>query len=540
MTKWRLSHKFTLRRSLALRTLSLAGVLIIIPLLIHSLLTYRADSQFRKRSLFFLLKAIGDGKVQTIQKEINDRYKELQLVGEIAPLTLAPLKDRSHYSLIYWSSNKEATTSSIGFTGDRMLLKQPIPGKGLLVGEFPVDSLLKPLYAESIPVHFSLFSKNNASQEDFSTTLFLNENNFDRDWSTFPKLAMRFSVEKDTLVLIVETSLEALKQMPQDLPFFNKIAILFWLIVGLGGISVALLTYYMGRPFNHLLQTMEALGKGNLKARYHPFTLGFECNTLGHHFNHMVDALLSHMHKVEGLSTELRIGREVQRTLLPKIIPQENFLEIGHYFFSAQEVGGDFYDFFSRGNEYFFLIADVSGKGIHACLYSFILRSLFRSLAFSSQDLSQIVREMNNLFLLDTEESGMFATAWIGKINRKTDALFFASAGHFPALLKRANGEVQTLKTEDIAMGALFLEEVQTATLALQTGDLLLLFTDGLIEVQNVTGEWFGLPRLIHFIQTINLPTAQDYVNAIIKETATFQEGTKGSDDIAIFALRIL
>ena len=318
----------------------------------------------------------------------------------------------------------------------------------------------------------------------------------------------------------------------------------------IGGFFAVWLTHRMSKPLRDLCNTMEKVGRGDIAARYPYDKMGFEINVLGLGFNEMIKTLLETMEAAKNeriarelLGRELKIGQEIQRSLLPREIPEFPELDIAAAFFSASEVGGDFYDIFVRGKDnnkqLVIAIADAAGKGVSACLYSLGVRSMLRSYGVSSGSLAQMIIATNNLFCLDAADTGAFVTAWVGILDPKSKKLQFSCNGHLPALLLHSNGVVEELTTPGIALGAMPIDNVHSLETQLSVGDELYLFTDGLIEAENSQGEVFSKKRLIELLKTKKIKGAKGSIAEILKQMDLFCKGCPQRDDITILAICI-
>lgn len=320
----------------------------------------------------------------------------------------------------------------------------------------------------------------------------------------------------------------------------------FILFVGfIGGLAVWVFTRRMARPLKELCQTMQKVSEGATHARYTPDRMGFEINDLGKEFNRTLDSLLWHQQEIdrermerEKLAQELRIGHEIQSSLLPTNIPEIEGIEIAPGYLPSREVGGDFYDLFPLENGKLFLtIADTAGKGISACLYSLGIRSSMRSFAVSQQSLSETMIRANDLFLIDAKNTGMFVTVWAALYDPKTKIMTYCNQGHAPALLIR-EGKVQELTTHGIALGAHKMIETQTKEIQLEPGDLLFLYTDGIIEAHDPDQQLFGSKRLREFLLRNQKRAPSKIVDQIIEEIHLFGQGAPQHDDLTVLAIR--
>ncbi len=292
----------------------------------------------------------------------------------------------------------------------------------------------------------------------------------------------------------------------------------FLAVIFLGGAITSILVKRMAQPLRQLDEVIVEVEKGNLAARYSPDKLGFEINILGAHFNKAMDSIV-----------ELNIGHEIQKSLFPKKLPTVPGIELGAGIHFAKEVGGDFYDLFTHGSKLHITIADTSGKGVGACLYSLGVRGMLRS--FASDPLQEAIVSTNNLFCEDTGDTGSFVTAWIGCYDPHSHSLEYSSCGHPHALLFRDH-KVTELSTPGIALGTVSFTSVNTAHLKLQRGDLVILFTDGVTEARDENGKMFGKLRLIDAIQQNKHLSAQTLVDTILARIS------REDDDITLVALK--
>jgi sigma-B regulation protein RsbU (phosphoserine phosphatase) len=360
-------------------------------------------------------------------------------------------------------------------------------------------------------------------------------------------LGIRMQVPGTSFYLLIHAPSDSVSVIPSSAlvtRLFN--AGLIFLVIG-GGLSL-LLTIRISRPLNALFHVMGQVEKGNLLARYHQDRMGFEINTLGHTFNRMLDAVIHHIEEArtervarEILSKELKIGHDIQRSILPRQKPDFAGVSIATGFQGAQEVAGDFYDMFiTEKNDLVCSIADAAGKGISACLYSFLVRSMLRSFASVSDQLTSIVEQTNTLFCKDTADSGNFVTAWVGLVSAETKRLHYVSCGHLPALLKRANGTIEELTTPGMALGVIPNMEVNAASVQLLPGDMLILYTDGITDAQNSYFELFGKERFLEVVKADKHRNAEQLVDAILERVDSFSQGLPPFDDRTLLVLQMI
>lgn len=237
---------------------------------------------------------------------------------------------------------------------------------------------------------------------------------------------------------------------------------------------------------------------------------------------------------------DLNVSREIQQAILPKIFPpfsnQPNF-DIYASMVAANEVGGDFYDFFLIDkNRLGFVIGDVSGKGVSAALFMAVSRTLIRATGLKGDTVSECMRYANNL-LCKESVSSMFVTVFYGILNIQTGEVEYVNAGHNPPVILSANGIRKVEMTDGMALGVLDDFKFKSKKIQMEKGDQLLLFTDGVVEAINLNEIAYGEERFINFLnQRLNLP-----VENIIKETFTdvndFVAGAPQFDDITLLGL---
>ncbi|MCH9627760.1 MAG: hypothetical protein S4CHLAM2_14030 [Chlamydiales bacterium] len=332
--------------------------------------------------------------------------------------------------------------------------------------------------------------------------------------------------------------------------FFNIYSV-YGLILIIGGIVAYLLTMRMARPIQNLSVVMQEIQKGDSKQRYQKDPMGFEINVLGSIFNEMVDALLEQKKvaeeeriKRETFAQELRLGQQVQRSLLPQQMPHYPGVEVAEVYIPAIEVGGDFYDVFVKETEegasqLVVAVADASGKGVQACFYSLSVRNMLRTYMKEYDDVGRAVSDTNNLFTLDTEETGMFVTVMIGVYDKQTGLFHYFSAGHNPPIVRRANGAVEIMRHHGMAMGVLPTENQQAESIQLHSGDVVVLYTDGITEAHDEEFELYSEERLIQLIENEGEKSASALVRRIVADVNDFAGKAPQHDDITLLVMKI-
>lgn len=235
----------------------------------------------------------------------------------------------------------------------------------------------------------------------------------------------------------------------------------------------------------------------------------------------------------------MEIAQQIQESFLPHTIPLIENYDLAASSIPAQEVGGDFYDFIPISSAQTGLtIGDVSGKGIPAALFMAFSRTLLRAKACRNPGVGRMIESVNN-FINEEPHSNMFVTLFYSVLDSSRNKLTFVNAGHNPPLLLRnKNGEIIRLSTGGVVLGAMKGLKMDEKTIDLYSGDLLILYTDGVTEAINQQEDQFGEARLIEIIKNNpDLPSG-DLKNLIIDQVYDFASGTPQADDITLMVLR--
>ncbi len=239
------------------------------------------------------------------------------------------------------------------------------------------------------------------------------------------------------------------------------------------------------------------------------------------------------------MEEELNIARDIQQRLLPASFPKTSALEIEGLNIPSQQVGGDYLDWIPLDEHRIAVtIADVSGKGIPASLLMSSLQAGLRNSVASYADMGVMVGRLNNFIHANTTFD-KFITFFYAEINVTQKTLTYVNAGHNPPYLYRADGSIRRLETGGVILGMMADMPYQTETLALQGGDLLVLFTDGVTEAKNSRDLDFEEYRLEEIIgKSLELPVKL-LLDEIVYALRAFTKGTPQSDDITLMAVRI-
>jgi sigma-B regulation protein RsbU (phosphoserine phosphatase) len=207
----------------------------------------------------------------------------------------------------------------------------------------------------------------------------------------------------------------------------------------------------------------------------------------------------------------------------------------------SKHVGGDFYDVVEAGDgSWFVAIADVSGKGVPAALLSSMLQASLRTQAANVRSPAGILCNINHLMYRSTAVQ-QFATFFLARVDGERLELSFSNAGHNWPVLLRADGERRFLARGGLILGFQERVEFEEENVSLLSGDLVVLYTDGISEAADATGEQFGEERLYAALSALprTLP-AREVTERVLATLREFLDGTEAQDDITLLVLKVL
>jgi len=241
----------------------------------------------------------------------------------------------------------------------------------------------------------------------------------------------------------------------------------------------------------------------------------------------------------ENVRHELEIARKVQEGLFPQVLPPIKSLDYFGVCEAANEVGGDYYDFLLLPNQALGVaVGDVSGKGISSALLMANLQAMLRSNALLYPDLNHLVGDINNL-LYRSNNTGKYATFFYGIYESQTRRFFYVNAGHNPPLLLR-KGAIKHLDSSGTVIGLFKDREYKQIQVQLERGDLLVLFTDGLIEARNLKEEEYGEERVSGWMAQTSGLSAKEFISSLLTNVKTFVGTAPQHDDLTVVAMKVI
>jgi len=245
----------------------------------------------------------------------------------------------------------------------------------------------------------------------------------------------------------------------------------------------------------------------------------------------------------ERYKEELKIAKNVQKSLLPEILEKSDAFEIAAFSESADEVGGDYYDTLRISPEIVSLIiADVSGKGTTAAFHMSQMKGIFHSLAQDCIEPAEFLVKANQA-LVKCLERGSFISAIIFLVNTTTRTIRYARGGHCPVLYYHATtDQVEYFKDKGVALGMIrsnaYRNFARTEEFSFCPGDVMVLYTDGITEAKNAKGEEFGYDRLAAILAESKHLSAREIQDRIISTLYSFSESEGLDDDYTTMVIK--
>lgn len=253
--------------------------------------------------------------------------------------------------------------------------------------------------------------------------------------------------------------------------------------------------------------------------------------------------LLDEMMKKQAYEKELEITSSIQRAILPQKVPENSHFEMGVMSMPAKIMGGDFYDYTLHSDtEFTFSIADVSGKSLPAALFMAVSSSIIRTISQENISSSETLYRANDL-IYQNSRSGMFVTLFLAQYNADTHELKFASAGHNEQLIYRPDTQTfESLHANGRPLGVIDSEmhgPYGEGKAYLRSGDLLILYTDGVIEAINEKQEEFSLERFQDLIREFHLLAPDQIAKRIFRAVTDYAGREPQFDDFTLLIVKL-
>jgi len=235
--------------------------------------------------------------------------------------------------------------------------------------------------------------------------------------------------------------------------------------------------------------------------------------------------------------TELEEGRAIQQALMPERSPKINGWDIWLFTRSANDVGGDLLDFIKLGdNKYGVAVGDVAGKGLSAALLMAKLQSTIRALAYDLLSLVSLGNKLNKIFNRDSLPK-IFASLIYAEISTGSNVIKFINAGHYPPIIIKKD-RTEQLKKDAPALGLIVDSRFTEQVVSLEINEFMVIYSDGLTEAQNESGEFYEEERLHKLMKNVTGRSSQQLGEFILSDVDLFIGKTPAHDDLTLAVLK--
>lgn len=348
-------------------------------------------------------------------------------------------------------------------------------------------------------------------------------------------------------ILGVDISAERIGQMQNEI----KRNALYVFIVGII-ISIIignLVSWWLTKPMKRLMKGMDEICSGNLDHKI-PVESSDEFGKLSENFNQMASKLAKYIKDLteatkerERINRELEIAAELQKAMLPHYNIDAKELDLAGLSLPARQVGGDYFDYINEeGDNIGFVIADATGKGLHSSIFMTNSKSIFKIMTTEETSPAEVIRRTNNLVIsnIDTASATMFATMFYGIYEKKKMLFKYSNAGHNPPIFISGDGSsVKLLGSHGYPIGVSENQKYGESDIKMKSGDMIILYTDGVVEAVNDAGEEYGMNHLKEVcLSSIGL-NAQEMVAKIKEDVFTFAGDQSQFDDLTLLVFRV-
>ena len=319
--------------------------------------------------------------------------------------------------------------------------------------------------------------------------------------------------------------------------------LLFFVII----LAIVITVNWQLRPLGKIAEATDAIAQGNFNTKL-PLIKGHsDISHLRDSFVSMqteltkyIEDLRATTEKKANMERDLLIAAKIQQGMLLKVFPAfpgRNDIDIYGMQRAAKEVGGDIFDFLMRDDRLYFLIGDVSGKGVPASLFMTVVGHLFRNVARYSTSASIIVEAINN-GLAEGNDEDMFCTLFCGVLDMQTGKVEYCNAGHnVPIWIHDGKTNFMTPEV-NLPAGVLGEFEYKSEEMQLSEGDALFLYTDGVTEAENKDKALFGDNSTLAMVDLLKDMSMKDLSDGVYDAVKQFVDGYEQSDDLTMLCLR--
>ncbi len=324
----------------------------------------------------------------------------------------------------------------------------------------------------------------------------------------------------------------------------NTLLVLFCLgIICFMVFSILVIKHIM-KPLEGFTASAEEIAHGNFEASLPQIKSQDEMMELHDSFSYMQHSLTSYIAELkettaskERIQSELNIAHQIQMGMVPKIFPpfpERDDVDLYAMLKSAKEVAGDLYDFFISDDKLYFIIGDVSGKGVPASLFMAVTRSLFRNIARTSKTPAEIINGINDS-ISEQNESNMFVTLFLGILDLPTGKLSYCNGGHNPPILISPDGKATMMDIKkNVFVGFMPGFKYEGEEIQLESGAKLFCYTDGVVEAENAEKELYSEARLLKTLEVHSKYGVKRLTEQVLESVSEHVLMAEQSDDITI------
>jgi sigma-B regulation protein RsbU (phosphoserine phosphatase) len=241
----------------------------------------------------------------------------------------------------------------------------------------------------------------------------------------------------------------------------------------------------------------------------------------------------------ERMAQEMRLARDIQEKLLPDRLPESPVIELAAYATPSREVSGDYFDVVALDNDRIMTaVADVTGKGMPASLLMANMQACLRIVLPLDISIEDATSRINEVITANTGFDKFITFFW-GIVSPDGTSFKFVNAGHNPPVHVSAEGEMTHLEAGGLLLGVMGGATYDRGEIALKSGDVIAMFTDGVTEAMNPEEEEYDDPRLEALLVKVRDMTAQGILDAVLEDVEEFTRGAPQSDDITMIVLKV-
>ena len=344
-----------------------------------------------------------------------------------------------------------------------------------------------------------------------------------------------------------------LEQHPIDMLLHSRPMLISLIVIGLASLAAIFFACRsvinrMTRPVTELSKVVLEMAKGDLKAKLPEITSEDEMQHLRDSFQTMQQSLLDYIQELkattainERIQSDLDLARKIQKGMLLKEFPPFLYAMLE----PAKTVGGDLYDFNLNGDQLYFAIGDVSGKGVASSIVMAITRVMLRFVVGMGLPLDETLRRINDSFS-QSNEMGMFVTLFVARLDLKTGHMDFCNGGHNPLLIVPPDSEPYYLRCKsNLALGLFGNFVYEAEQIDLKQGTRIICYTDGVTEAEKADQSQYGEERLMEWAKNMDETChglsiqEKGIVESLYDSVEKFVDGNAQNDDITIVSLKL-